>query len=58
MPVRAGKVTSLKHPAHMSLIRLSLILEKYNLELVSKTNWEDYKTYGWQLTKDDESIRK
>lgn len=28
------------------------------LEPISEKNWEEYKTYGWQLTTDNEDIRK
>jgi hypothetical protein len=34
------------------------IQEQFDLEPVSSENWESYKTYGWQLTSDDENIQK
>lgn len=34
------------------------IEEECGLEPISKKNWEEYKTYGWQLTTDNEEIRK
>lgn len=34
------------------------IEEQYNLKPVSKKNWRDYKTYGWQLNIEDENIIK
>ena len=34
------------------------IEEQYNLKPVSKKNWKDYKTYGWQLNTEDENIKK
>lgn len=34
------------------------IEEQYDLKPVSKKNWKDYKTYGWQLNTEDENIKK
>lgn len=34
------------------------IQEQFDLEPVNSKNWESYKTYGWQLTSDDENIQK
>lgn len=34
------------------------IEEEYDLKPISKKNWEEYKTYGWQLTTDNEDVRK
>lgn len=34
------------------------IEKEYNLKGISKKNWEVYKTYGWQLTSDNEELRK
>lgn len=34
------------------------IQEEYNLKPISNKNWEEYKTYGWQLSTDNEYIRK
>ncbi len=34
------------------------IEEQFNLKPVSKKNWKDYKTYGWQLKTEDENIKK
>lgn len=34
------------------------IQEQFNLDPVNDENWDSYKTYGWQLTTDDESIGK
>ncbi len=30
--------------------------EQYNLKPVSKKNWKEYKTYGWQLNTEDKNI--
>lgn len=34
------------------------IEEEYDLKPISKKNWEEYKTYGWQLNPDNEDVRK
>mgnify|MGYP003550872844 FL=1 len=34
------------------------IQKQYNLAPVNDENWKNYKTYGWQLTIDDENIKK
>lgn len=34
------------------------IQKEYNLKPISNKNWEEYKTYGWQLSTDNEYIRK
>lgn len=34
------------------------IEEEYDLKPISKKNWEEYKTYGWQLNTDNEDVRK
>lgn len=35
------------------------IQKEFNLKPINKKNWEAYKTYGWQLSADnDEEIRK
>ncbi len=34
------------------------IEEEYDLKPIGKKNWEEYKTYGWQLTTDNEDLRK
>jgi len=35
------------------------IQKEFNLKPISKKNWEAYKTYGWQLSADnDEEIRR
>lgn len=34
------------------------IKEEFELETISKKNYEDYFTYGWQLTTDNEDVRK
>ena len=34
------------------------IQKQFNLAPVNDENWENYKTYGWQLTIDDENIKK
>lgn len=34
------------------------IQEQFNLPPVNNENWDRYKTYGWQLTTDDENIQK
>ena len=34
------------------------IEEEYDLKPISKKNWEEYKTYGWQLTTDNKDVRK
>ncbi|MFC7686308.1 hypothetical protein [Ureibacillus sp. GCM10028918] len=31
---------------------------QFNLEPINNENWDSYKTYGWQLTTDDENIKK
>ncbi|MCF0149195.1 MAG: hypothetical protein HUJ77_12460 [Clostridium sp.] len=34
------------------------IEEQYDLNPVSKKNWKEYKTYGWQLNTEDSDIIK
>lgn len=34
------------------------IQKQFDLDPVSSENWESYKTNGWQLTTDDEDIKK
>lgn len=34
------------------------IEEQFNLRPASKRNWQNYKTYGWQLNTKDDNIRK
>ena len=34
------------------------IQEQFNLAPVNNENWDSYKTYGWQLTTEDENIQK
>lgn len=34
------------------------IEEQYHLKPVSKNNWKEYKTYGWQLNTEDPDIIK
>ena len=36
----------------------SAIQKQFNLDPVNAENWGNYKTYGWQLTTDDENIKK
>ncbi|RCX22696.1 hypothetical protein DFP94_101277 [Fontibacillus phaseoli] len=34
------------------------VKKQFELASISKTNWEPYLTYGWQLITDDESLRQ
>ena len=34
------------------------IQKQFNLNPVNDENWGNYKTYGWQLTTEDEKIKK
>lgn len=34
------------------------IKEEFELETISKKNYEDYFTYGWQLSSDNEDIKE
>lgn len=34
------------------------IKEEFELEIISKKNYEDYFTYGWQLSSDDEDMKE
>lgn len=34
------------------------IQQQFDLEPVSSENWKNYKTYGWQLTTANETIKK
>lgn len=36
----------------------TVIEEEYNLKPIGKKNWGEYETYGWQLTSDNEKLRK